>query len=128
MQPIKKMRAYRHPIYGRAPTTKLSDCYTNMSATIEAVAGLLYNFQDTIDKFFPATIVVNTIIGKASAVMILPPKMYVRLLWKQRYEGMIFNSANIIHRLQMKGIYLENDLDYTDDPLFKDTIGLSLCG
>jgi hypothetical protein len=126
MQPIKKMRAYRHPIYGRAPNTKLSDCYTNMSATIEAVASMLYNFQDTIDKFFPATIVVNTIIGEASAVMILPPKMYVRLIWKQRYEGVIFNSGNIVHRLQIKGIYLENDLDHTDDPLFKDTLGLTL--
>lgn len=118
-----EMRAYRHPIYGARPRVDCTDAFVSAFADL---ATLIESIIQTISMFFPAAVIMSTIIGEAKATMILPPQLFVRLIWKQRYEGTIFCKTSIIHRLQLKGIYLEYGADYTTDPLFTDELGRTL--
>jgi hypothetical protein len=86
----------------------------------------MYGVMATIDKYFPQDLVVNEVVGKMRGLARLPPKLFVRVTWRQRYPNVYFDDRNVLHRLQIKGIYLEFNGDYCDDPLFKDALGTSL--
>jgi hypothetical protein len=97
-----------------------------MKNIINSVSNTLMVMMSTIEEYFPATFITTQIIGEARATLKVPPAIYVRLVWRQRYTGVFFDTNNIIHRLQIKGIYMEYSMDYCPDPLFKDALGLTL--
>lgn len=121
-------RTYRHSIYGSRKTTNaaLEQCCKKMNDIIRSVTGMMYTVMNTVDAYFPETLVMNQIIGQMRSLARLPPKLFVRVTWRQRYPNVYFDDRNVLHRLQIKGIYLEFGGDYCDDPLFKDALGVTL--
>lgn len=121
-------RTYRHSIYGSRKTTNaaLEQCCKQMNDIIRSVTGMMYAVMNTVDAYFPETFVINQIIGQMRGLARLSPKLFVRVTWRQRYPNVYFDDRNVLHRLQIKGIYLEFNGDYCDDPLFKDALGVSL--
>jgi hypothetical protein len=125
------MRRATRPIYGISkrkadgPGTPCSVC-PDISAAFVALESFIYKVQETIGEFFPASLVVSRMIAEMSARASVPPPIFVRLAWLDRHNGEPFDVDNVLNRLQIKTIYLEYGLDHTRDPLFKDTLGLTL--
>lgn len=121
-------RSYRHAIYGSRKTTNsaLAQCCKQMNDIIRSVAGMMVSVMNTVDSYFPESYVLNQVIGQMRALARLPPKLFVRVTWRQRNPNIYFDDRNVLHRLQIKGIYLEFGGDYCEDPLFKDALGVAL--
>lgn len=119
------MRTYGHSIYG-ARNGAISKYTQNFNVAMRSLASLIYAIEVSIDKYFPNANVTTGIVAKARAVARLPPVLFVRLTWRQRYPGTFFDDQNVLHRLQIKGLYLEFGWDYCNDPLFKDALGIGL--
>jgi hypothetical protein len=118
------LRSYRHPIYGGE--RKRSKCCATLTTALNAMERLVYNMENTVYEMFPPVLIVPQIIGHATARAIMNDKLVVRLTWRQRYPGVYFDDQSKIQRLQIKAIYIEMGADHTQDPLFKDAIGLPL--
>lgn len=87
---------------------------------------MMVSVMNTVDSYFPESYVLNQVIGQMRALARLPPKLFVRVTWRQRNPNIYFDDRNVLHRLQIKGIYLEFGGDYCEDPLFKDALGVAL--
>jgi hypothetical protein len=121
------MRTFKHSIYGvRSNQSELERCCAQMTEIIRNTSGMMYSLMTTVDKYFPETYAVNQITAQVRGLAVLPPIMYVRITWRQRYPGVYFDNQDVIHRLQIKGIYIEMGEDYCQDPLFKDALGVTL--
>lgn len=121
-------RSYRHSIYGSRKTTNtaVAECCKQMNDIIRSVSGMMVAIMGTVDAYFPESYVVNQVIGQMRGLARLSPKLFVRLTWRQRYPNVYFDDRNVLHRLQIKGIYLEFGGNYCDDPLFHDALGATL--
>lgn len=121
-------RSYRHSIYGSRKTTNaaVEQCCKQMNDIIRSVSGMMVAVMSTVDAYFPANYVLNQVIGQMRGLALLSPKLFVRLTWRQRNPNVYFDDRNVLHRLQIKGIYLEFGGNYCDDPLFKDALGSAL--
>ena len=121
-------RSYRHSIYGsrKSTNTALAECCKQMNDIIRSTTGLMAAVMSTVDAFFPQDLVVTQVIGQMRGLARLPPKLFVRVTWRQRNPTVYFDDRNVLHRLQIKGIYLEFGGNYCDDPLFKDALGVAL--
>lgn len=82
--------------------------------------------EGVVNELFPESHVLSQVVAHMDAVAIVPPKIYVRLMWKRLYPTVIFDDRNPVHRLQIKDNYLQIGVDHRGDPLFKDALGLSL--
>lgn len=121
------MRYFRHSIYGaRSNMTELERCCAQLTEIIRNTSGMMHSMIDTVDKYFPNTEIVTQVVAQMRGLAMLPPKLFVRVTWRQRYPSVFFDDRNVIHRLQIKGIYIEFGGDYCDDPLFKDALGVTL--
>jgi len=105
------------------PTVKQDPYSTD---ALLALSSLFSVLESVVDIFFPASSVIAPMIAPMSAKANVSDKVFVRLTWRQRYPGAVFQADNILQRLQIKAIYLEFGVDFKDDPLFKDAIGLTL--
>lgn len=65
-------------------------------------------------------------IAPMGATVKVSDKVFVRLTWAQQYPGIVFQSDCCLHLLQIKDLYLQFGMDYTNDPLFKSGLGLTL--
>jgi hypothetical protein len=119
-----------HNIYGggamyyTVPTILLPD--TCCVDALLALSTLFSVLENAVEVFFPSSSVIAPMIAPMSATAGVSEKVYVRLIWRHEYEGMMFSPENLLQRLQIKDIYLQLGLDYTNDPLFKDALGLTL--
>jgi len=106
--------------------TELQRCCAQLTEIIRNTSGMMYTMIDTVDKYFPNVEIVTQVIAQMRGFAQLSPKLFVRVTWRQRYPGVYFDDRNVIHRLQIKGLYLEFGGDYCQDPLFRDPLGVSL--
>lgn len=82
--------------------------------------------EQTVQKSYPITAVITEFVAAMSAKTGVRPVLFVRLVWRERNPGVYFDINYPLHRLQIKGIYIEYGVDHTGDPLFKDALGLTL--
>ena len=82
--------------------------------------------QQTVQKSYPITAIINEFVASMSARTAVRPVLFVRLVWRERNPGVYFDINYPLHRLQIKGIYIEYGVDHRGDPLFKDALGLTL--
>lgn len=122
------------PIYGGASTyvsttTSTTSTYVVDTCCKDALLALTFLFsaiENVVDIFFPSLSIIAPMIAPMGARAGVSEKVYVRLIWRHEYEGIIFHPENLLQRLQIKEIYLRYGWDYTVDPLFMDPIGLTL--
>lgn len=116
------------PIYGTLRRKKVSAkaIVDKWSEALEALYRTTTIIEEDVHILFPPTFVLNEIVGSMSARAYMPPVLYVRVTWRQRYPDKMFDTNNLLHRLQIKGLYLEFGFDHRVDPLFKDDIGRPL--
>jgi hypothetical protein len=96
---------------------------------LEALIALENNIfltQQALQQYYQPDRAVSEFIAKMYARCSVPPTIFVRLAWREQYPTTVFNINNPFHRLQIKDIYLIYGFDYLKDPLFKDTLGLTL--
>ena len=130
---------YRHPIYGIKkrvvvrPVNKVvsseSYCYEpcpGIDAAFFALEDAIFNLERTLQQYYQSQRVVSEFVAKMSARCFIPPVLFVRLVWRETYKGEKFDTTNVMHRLQLKYIYLQYGFSYSDEPLFKDALGLTL--
>ncbi len=82
--------------------------------------------EQTVQKSYPITAIISEFIAAMSARTGVRPIIFVRLVWRERNPGVYFDVNYPLHRLQIKGLYIEYGVDYQYDPLFKDALGLTL--
>ena len=82
--------------------------------------------EQTVQKSYPITAIINEFVASMSARTGVRPVLFVRLAWRERNPGVYFDINYPLHRLQIKGLYIEYGVDYRNDPLFKDALGLTL--
>ena len=82
--------------------------------------------QQTVQKSYPITAIISEFVAAMEARTTVRPVLFVRLVWRERNPGVSFDINFPIHRLQIKGIYIEFNRDHSNDPLFKDALGLTL--
>jgi len=87
---------------------------------------MIENMQKALQQFFPAQTAMANFIANMSARAYVSPQILVRLGWRQTFKDQAFNKNNVLHRLQIKSLYIQLGADYTQDPLFKDALGLTL--
>lgn len=114
------------PIYGEIPSNSAAQINAAWSSALESLYRTTTIIEVDVQTLFPATFVLSEIVGSMNVRAYMPPVLYVRVTWRQRYPDKLFDTKNILQRLQIKGIYLEFGMDHRADPLFKDTIGLTL--
>ena len=124
------MRRGTRPIYGmpkRKPEREpFCAVCPDISDAFVALESFILKVQESINEFFPSTTAVSRMIADMSARASVPPPIFIRLAWLERYDGQPFDVDNPLDRLTIKRLYLEYGLDHTRDPLFKDALGLSL--
>lgn len=120
-------RNYRHPIYGikQRPNNQCPEC-PNIMGAFQNLQNLLFNVGRTVQTFFPSASIVSVFRAPMGVRAYLGPALFVRMVWRQTHSGVSFDVDNPIHRLQIKDIYLVYGMDYLNDPLFKDALGLTL--
>ena len=114
------------PIYGEIPSNSADQIKVAWANALESLYRTTTIIEGNVQTLFPPTFVLNEIVGSMSVRAYLPPVLYVRVTWRQRYPDKLFDTKNILQRLQIKGIYLEYGMDHRADPLFKDSLGLTL--
>jgi hypothetical protein len=82
--------------------------------------------QQTVQKSYPITAIISEFVAAMQARTAVRPVLFVRLVWRERNPGVYFDINYALHRLQIKGIYIEYGVDHRADPLFKDALGLTL--
>ena len=82
--------------------------------------------EQTVQKSYPITAIISEFVAAMQARTTVRPVLFVRLVWRERNPGVYFDINYPLHRLQIKGIYIEYGVDYRTDPLFKDALGLTL--
>lgn len=82
--------------------------------------------EQTVQKSYPITAIINEFVAQMSARTTVRPVIFVRLAWRERNPGVYFDINYPLHRLQIKGLYIEYGFDHRSDPLFKDALGLTL--
>ena len=92
-----------------------------------ALSSLFSVLENAINVFIPSTSIVAPMIAPMSAKATVSDKVFIRLAWRQEYPGAVFHPDNLLQRLQIKELYLQYGMDYMNDPLFKDDLGLTLC-
>jgi hypothetical protein len=113
-----------NPVYYDTVPYVLSDtCCTNALKSLSSFFSVL---ESVVEMFFPSTSILAPMIANMSAKATVSDKVYVRLIWRHEYPGMVFSPDNLIQRLQIKSIYIQEGLDYSIDPLFMDDLGLTL--
>lgn len=133
------MSKYRHPIYGRKPrviirpsvptTSSETYCYNPCPGLIDSFIALedaIFNVERALQQYYQANRAVADFIAKMSARCTVHPMVFVRLVWRQAHPNETFNIMDPLQRLQIKYIYIYFNLNYKDDPLFKDALGLTL--
>lgn len=107
-----------------------SYCQTLMCPDLDKVFSDFEEFvrfvQQTVQKSYPITAIITEFVAAMQARTTVRPVLFVRLAWRERNPGVYFDINYTLHRLQIKGIYLEYGLDHRSDPLFKDALGLTL--
>ena len=101
------------------PCPGIADAFISLELAI-------FNTQRTLQQYYQPQRAVSEFIAKMNAKCIVPPVIFVRLVWRESYKGVSFNINNAIHRLQIKDIYLTYGFDHKSDPIFKDALGLTL--
>lgn len=133
------MSKYRHPIYGinrrvivRPASNVVSSepyCYDpcpGIDATFVALEDAIFNLERTLQQYYQAQRIISECVANMSARCFLPPAIFVRLVWREANKDVRFDITNVMHRLQIKYIYVRYGFDYSDEPLFKDALGLTL--
>jgi hypothetical protein len=107
-----------------------SYCQTLMCPDLDKVFSDFEEFvkfvQQTVQKSYPITAVISEFVAAMNARTGVRPVLFVRLVWRERNPGVYFDINYPLHRLQIKGIYIEYGVDHRADPLFKDALGLTL--
>lgn len=105
-------------------------CQTLMCPDLDKVFSDFEEFvrfvEQTVQKSYPITAIISEFVAAMEARTTVRPVLFVRLVWRERNPGVYFDINNVIHRLQIKGIYIELKRDHSNDPLFKDTLGQTL--
>jgi hypothetical protein len=91
-----------------------------------ALSSLFSAMENAINVFIPSTAIVAPMIAPMSATATVSDKVFIRLTWRQEYPGTVFDPDNLLQRLQIKELYLQYGMEYTNDPLFMDELGLTL--
>ena len=90
------------------------------TATLTAFVDMLASLRVAVKEFFPATVVTGAMITKINATAAMNHFTFVRFAWimDPDNKGLIFNSRNREHLLQLRDIYLKNGFtwDATTDP------------
>jgi hypothetical protein len=133
------MSKFRHPIYGTKPRVVIRPaaqtvssapyCYQPCPGIDDAFISLeemIFNLERALQQYYQPQRVVSEFIAQMSARCYVPPAILVRLAWREAHPGVRFEITDRIQRLQIKFIYIQFGYDYTDDPLFKDALGLTL--
>lgn len=82
--------------------------------------------EQTVQKSYPITAIINEFVAQMTAKATIRPVLFVRLVWRERNPGVYFDINYPLHRLQIKGLYIEYGFNHRADPLFKDALGLTL--
>jgi hypothetical protein len=87
---------------------------------LAAFAAMVESLRVAVKEFFPATVVTGAMITKINATAAMNHFTFVRFAWimDPDNKGLIFNSRNREHLLQLRDIYLKNRMswDATTDP------------
>lgn len=107
-----------------------SYCQTLMCPDLDKVFSDFEEFvrfvEQTVQKSYPITAIISEFVAAMQARTTVRPVLFVRLVWRERNPGVYFDINYPLHRLQIKGLYLEYGMDHRSDPLFKDALGLTL--
>jgi len=119
-------RAGYKSIYGSAspckdvpePCPVVDPC--DSTETIAALAAMLASLRLAVKEFFPATTVSSGIVAKIRATAAMNHFTFVRFTWimDPNHKGIVFDSTNREHLLQLRDIYLKNGFtwDASTDP------------
>jgi hypothetical protein len=123
------VQSYLHNIYGGGRTYytqhPLSDDKCCFDALI-ALSALFSAIENAVELFFPSTSIMAPMIAPMVAKATVSNKVFVRITWRQQYPGVVFHPDSLLQRLQIKDIYLQFGMDYSNDPLFNDELGKTL--
>lgn len=107
-----------------------SYCQTLMCPDLDKVFSDFEEFvrfvEQTVQKSYPITAIITEFVAAMQARTTVRPVLFVRLAWRERNPGVYFDINYPLHRLQIKGLYIEYGFDHRGDPLFKDALGLTL--
>ena len=107
-----------------------SYCQTLMCPDLDKVFSDFEEFvrfvQQTVQKSYPITAIISEFVASMQARTTVRPVLFVRLAWRERNPGVYFDVNYPLHRLQIKGLYIEYGFVHRNDPLFKDALGLTL--
>ena len=100
------------------PCPVVDPCYSE--ETLAAFAAMIAMMREVVKEFFPATKVTGSIITKIDATAAMNNFTFVRFSWimDPNHKGIVFDSTNREHLLQLRDIYLKNGFtwDASTDP------------
>ena len=97
-------------------------CPTLFSSLMKNYASLVQTTSNIISVFYPAVAVNIATAADIGAALRLSPPLFTRLSWAQRYKGVYFNSSLREHLSQLRAIYIQYRLDWTNDPLLRTIV------
>lgn len=131
-------RSSRRPIYGVYRSRKITPSSDNFCVDVKcpdlkpaflALSSYIKETSEVVGTCYNRPGVVSNFIAAIRGTMYMSPKLLIRLWWRQTYPTNLFDVNNLFHRLQIKDLYIAYGYSYeiySQDPLFKDALGLSL--
>ena len=122
-------RSLRRPIYGQKRVKCIDKGCPDLSPAFLSLSSFIKETSEVVGTCYDRPALVSEIIGEIRGKAYMSPKLLIRLLWRQTYPGVSFSIYNKFHRLQIKDLYISHGYTfatYSDDPLFKDALGLTL--
>lgn len=92
---------------------------TDFQTLLQNYVSLITVTSSLIKQFFPGAIVSTSVIADMGVKLNLSPSLFTRLSWATRNKDIKFDSKSMIHLTQLKDIYVEYDMDWTNDPVLK---------
>jgi len=104
----------------------MSNCPTTFTDVLNDMLELVRITKTIIDQFFPPAKATAPIVTKMSYGIVLPPRIYVLLIFADLYPGTKLNPSNVFHLLNLKDIYFQVSLPWEDDPILSDAVNLGI--
>jgi hypothetical protein len=124
------MVTYLHSIYGGGTNyftlPSIIPVDTCCKDALLALSSLFSALENAVMVFFPSSSIIAPLVAPMGATVKVSDKVFVRLTWCQQNPGIVFQSDSLFQLLQIKDLYLQFGMDYTNDPLFKSGLGLTL--
>ena len=103
-----------------------TQCPTSYTDVLKSLINLSLSTKTIIDQFFPRIKAKAPMISKMGYSVILPPHIYMLLLYMDKYPDTQLNPTDVRHLNNMKDIYLSMNVDWTTDPILSDAVKLGI--